>query len=154
MNEPQHSCLVCGNRKPFGVWHASHPEIGVCVECREAAQLYPETKRDLENAEQWIDSDPEWKAKFIGLYQRACEERNEALSHLNIVNVELHNLRTQVEKLHKVSEFHRQDAEALRHTIVSTVGGVDYEGIETNTLNFLQRLRILVANENKLKSIT
>lgn len=44
------------------------------------------------------------------------------------------------------------EAEAIRHTVISTIGGVDYEGFPTSRLNYLQRLRILVAKEKRLEA--
>lgn len=43
------------------------------------------------------------------------------------------------------------ETETLKHTIVATVGGVDYEGFPTSKINFLQRLRILVEIERRAK---
>ncbi len=39
---------------------------------------------------------------------------------------------------------------ALKHTIVSTIGGKDYEGFPTSEFNYLQRLRILIEKESLL----
>jgi hypothetical protein len=43
----------------------------------------------------------------------------------------------------------RQELATLKHTIVATIGGVDYEGVPTSEINYLQRLRILLENEQK-----
>lgn len=40
---------------------------------------------------------------------------------------------------------------ALKHTVVVTIGGVDYEGVPTSEINYLQRLRILVEKERQLE---
>ena len=39
-------------------------------------------------------------------------------------------------------------------TIISTVGGTDYEGNPTNEINWLQRLRILVEHEEEIGRLT
>lgn len=41
----------------------------------------------------------------------------------------------------------RQMVAAIKHSVVATVGGVDYEGNPTSEINYLQRLRILVEKE-------
>lgn len=47
----------------------------------------------------------------------------------------------------------RDELAALKHTVIDTIGGVDYEGFPTCELNYLQRLRILVAMEAALKKL-
>ena len=42
---------------------------------------------------------------------------------------------------------------ALKHTIVFTIGGVDYEGNPTSEINYLQRLRILIEKEQELERL-
>jgi hypothetical protein len=59
------SCLICGHAGPFAVRSMG---AGVCAECRHGAQSYADTKRDLDNAQQWIDSEPDWKEKYNANY--------------------------------------------------------------------------------------
>ena len=42
---------------------------------------------------------------------------------------------------------------ALKHTIVFTIGGVDYKGNPTSDINYLQRLRILIEKEQELERL-
>ncbi len=42
---------------------------------------------------------------------------------------------------------------AMKHTVVATIGGVDYEGFPTSEINYLQRLRILLEREQALIAI-
>ena len=44
----------------------------------------------------------------------------------------------------------QDELNAMRHTIIATIGGVDSEGFPTCELNYLQRLRILVQKEREL----
>jgi hypothetical protein len=46
-------------------------------------------------------------------------------------------------------ELYSDELKAIRHTIVSTIGGVDEEGFPTSELNWLQRLRILLETEKE-----
>ncbi len=48
-----------------------------------------------------------------------------------------------LEELQLEREWHA----ATKHSVIATIGGVDYEGNPTSTINFLQRLRILVEAE-------
>jgi hypothetical protein len=44
----------------------------------------------------------------------------------------------------------KQELATLKYTIVTTIGGVDYEGFPTSEINYLQRLRILLEKEQEL----
>lgn len=57
-----------------------------------------------------------------------------------------------VESLQSELSLRNDELQALRYTIVATIGGVDYEGLPTCDLNYLQRLRILVEKEASLLS--
>ncbi len=46
----------------------------------------------------------------------------------------------------------RDELKGLKNTVIATIGGVDYEGFPTSELNYLQRLRILVAIERLVKA--
>jgi hypothetical protein len=123
MNEnPTGSCLICGHLRSYAVWHATTPDAGVCLECREAATLYPETKRDLENAQQWLDSEPEWKAEFMERYRKACEARAEAQTNNTLLSVEVHNLQTSAD-LWK-DEFKRIIAICRSYVSASEIVGI------------------------------
>lgn len=37
--DPIPACLACGHIKPFGVWSATNSSIGICVACRDLAQV-------------------------------------------------------------------------------------------------------------------
>jgi hypothetical protein len=42
-----------------------------------------------------------------------------------------------------------EEIATLYHTVVVTIGGVDYEGFPTSKINYLQRLRILLEKESE-----
>lgn len=46
-------------------------------------------------------------------------------------------------------QLEREWHAATKHSVIATIGGVDYEGFPTSTINYLQRLRILVAAEEE-----
>lgn len=76
----------------------------------------------------------EWAAKHRAL-ERCSElekERDDALTRLRI---------------------EKECGMGVKYSIVDTVGGVDYEGNETSTINYLQRLRILVNKETELERL-
>lgn len=49
-------------------------------------------------------------------------------------------------------DLQKQLHAATKHSVIATVGGTDYEGHPTSSINFLQRLRILVEKEKQLES--
>ena len=67
---------------------------------------------------------------------------------------EIQRLRERVEKLEADVDLERQMVSALKHSVVATVGGTDYEGNPTSSINYLQRLRILVDMEKTLHALT
>lgn len=56
----------------------------------------------------------------------------------------------EVERLRKEVRLLNEKINVIKWSIVDTVGGVSYDGEPTSTLNYLQRLRILVEKENAL----
>lgn len=56
----------------------------------------------------------------------------------------------EVERLRKEVRLLRENINGIKWSVVDTVGGVSYDGEPTSTLNYLQRLRILVEKEEAL----
>src|SRR3990167_6087622 len=56
--------------------------------------------------------------------------------------VSLEAAKKRIVELERENQLGRAELAAIRHTIVVTVGGVDYEGFPTSEINWLQRLRI------------
>lgn len=63
----------------------------------------------------------------------------------------LPELLDEVERLREEVRLLHENINAIKQSIVDTVGGTDYEGNPTNHANYLQRLRILVKKEKALK---
>jgi len=59
----------------------------------------------------------------------------------------------EIERLRAELQLRNDELRSIRHTIVATVGGVDYEGFPTSEINWLQRLRILLEKEKQLKKL-
>jgi hypothetical protein len=102
-------------------------ELGCC------AHLHIEYKRSGPNeytvtAEWWECRD--CKTRFIpeGKYPAMLAERDGLRKELSI---------------------ERQWHAATKHSVIATIGGVDYEGNPTSTINYLQRLRILIEAEKE-----
>lgn len=66
-----------------------------------------------------------------------------------LCELEMKNLRTLNEGLEEELKLSKQESLAIRHSVVETIGGVDHEGNPTSRINYLQRLRILVAAEKE-----
>src|SRR3990167_7450466 len=66
--------------------------------------------------------------------------------------VSLEAAKKRIVELERENQLGRAELAAIRHTIVVTVGGVDYEGFPTSEINWLQRLRILVQKEADLEA--
>ena len=59
-----------------------------------------------------------------------------------------------IKELEAELRLRNDELRAIRHTIIVTVGGTDYEGFPTSEINWIQRLRILVEKERKLSDVT
>lgn len=57
-----------------------------------------------------------------------------------------------IEELSRQADISKQETNAIRWSVVGTVGG-QVEGMPTQTINYLQRLRELVENEQELLRI-
>src|SRR3990167_2634712 len=66
--------------------------------------------------------------------------------------VSLEAAKKRIVELERENQLGRAELAAIRHTIVVTVGGVDYEGFPTSEINWLQRLLILLEKEADLEA--
>lgn len=115
----------------------------------------------------------EWERKYEN-YECGCAFRRNCQAHSfaevkgenATLQAELSRLQSENEKLREQRTYWndvasklgaeyglaRDELAAIKCTVVSTIGGVDYEGNPTSELNYLQRLRILVEKESELSS--
>lgn len=89
----------------------------------------------------------------MALRDVACENRDLIKNHKKQQS-RIEELEAQVKHLTKELGVQKTEHECeisiLKHTIVATIGGVDYEGFPTSEINYLQRLRILLEKEAQL----
>ena len=69
----------------------------------------------------------------------------------HIIEVEDHckQLQAELKAVRAEKRLADQMLSAMQHTVVVTIGGVDYEGFPTSEINYIQRLRILVEKERQ-----
>jgi len=67
-----------------------------------------------------------------------------------LCELEMKNLRMLNDGLDEDLKLSKQEALAIRHSVVETIGCVDYDGNPTSIINYLQRLRILLDKEKQL----
>lgn len=77
---------------------------------------------------------------------QAIREREDYLLKIKEQRKEIVTLESQL-------SLRNQELAALKFTIITTIGGVDYEGFPTSEINYLQRLRILVEKESKVGAL-
>jgi hypothetical protein len=92
--------------------------------------------------------DMEVKEMDIKTLRELCEKA--ADTELAAARTALLELLDEVERLRKEVRLLNENINAIKWSIVDTVGGVSYDGEPTSTLNYLQRLRILVEKEKAL----
>ncbi|RPH38328.1 hypothetical protein EHM92_00155 [bacterium] len=66
------------------------------------------------------------------------------------LKLQIGDLQGNLKYMTSIANQHRDELSTLKHTIVATIGGVDYEGFPTSEINYLQRLRILLEREAEL----
>lgn len=74
----------------------------------------------------------------------------EDLEFIAAARTALPELLDEVERLRKEVRLLNENINGIKWSVVDTVGGVSYDGEPTSTLNYLQRLRILVEKEKAL----
>ena len=66
----------------------------------------------------------------------------------------IEELEQENERLKAELALSHQQIAALKFTIVTTIGGTDYEGFPTSEINYLQRLRILLEKEKETEALS
>lgn len=80
----------------------------------------------------------------------AVRERDAKKEEIRKLDVLFIKMGEQIDAAKADADLAKQETRAIRHSVVETIGGVDYEGNPTSRINYLQRLRILVDKENQL----
>lgn len=86
--------------------------------------------------------------------ERESHKRDELLADQIISERrrEIEQLEESLKQARQEASLQTQMVAAIKHSVVATVGGVDSEGFPTSEINYLQRLRILVAKEAALQT--
>jgi hypothetical protein len=88
------------------------------------------------------------KGMDIRTLRELCEKATD--TELAAARTALLELLDEVDRLRKEVRLLHENTNGIKWSIVDTVGGVSYDEEPTSTLNYLQRLRILVEKEKAL----
>lgn len=83
----------------------------------------------------------------------ACRDCKTMFTPSSLIRAELEDLRKEIAEKDAKHSLLKQELSALKHTVIVTIGGTDYEGFPTSEINYLQRLRILLEKESRVKEL-